>query len=334
MSAIIAPRRSNVFGKVPTTADLVDGEMGVNVVDGKIYQRSGAFVYQVGSKAEGTVKSVGIAPPLGFYSLSPPVIDSGVVEFHWFQPPNTPDTFLRAQGPLNPPSWTKLTNNDIPYEPDYIHGLSVSTNSTTIFISAGRAVIPTPNNPTVFYAGGSITSSRAANTTYHLYLDSTGAVTRSTIAPGAPYYLSARRRGTVSTTRYLGTVFTDSSGNYLPQKTRGEGNSVYTQYLYNVKASGVILAGGTDVTATDVSLAGRAPVTATDAEVLAVHLSSAGVVRLYNYNNTGFTVYCNIDKPNTQNSFTVSLDSTPKFQYDAVSGGVAWIYLLGYHYLR
>ena len=37
MASIFKPKRSTVLGRVPTTADLVDGEIGVNIPDQKVY---------------------------------------------------------------------------------------------------------------------------------------------------------------------------------------------------------------------------------------------------------------------------------------------------------
>lgn len=48
MTNVIAPRRTDTPSKVPTTSDLQDGELGVNVADGKIYQRMGSTIYLVG----------------------------------------------------------------------------------------------------------------------------------------------------------------------------------------------------------------------------------------------------------------------------------------------
>lgn len=351
MTVIVAPRRTSIMGKVPTIADLADGEMGVNLPDGKIYQRSGSFVFHVGSKEEGTVKSVGIAPPAGFIAAGGPVTSTGDVYFNWVHPPNTPDTFLRAEGPGLPPSWTTLRVSDIPDLPatrltsgtvdkarlpfpeDYIVGFAIKTTPTTIIVSSGEAFITSLGYP-LSHNGITITSGRTANTTYHLYLTGAGVIERSTVAPGTPYMRGARWRGTTESTRYLGTVFTDGSGNYLLQKTSLNSNSVFTQYLYNVKASGALLTNGTASAATDITLTGRVPVTATDVGVLAVHSGSSGFIRILNYDNTGFSVYSNVEVPGTQNNFLLSVDSTPKIQYNVTTGAAASIYLTGYQYLR
>lgn len=51
MATTIKPRRTTTASKVPTALDLQDGELGVNVTDGKTYVRSGLSVYLVGERA-------------------------------------------------------------------------------------------------------------------------------------------------------------------------------------------------------------------------------------------------------------------------------------------
>lgn len=51
MASTIKPRRTTTASKVPTASDLQDGELGVNVTDGKTYVRSGLSVYLVGERA-------------------------------------------------------------------------------------------------------------------------------------------------------------------------------------------------------------------------------------------------------------------------------------------
>lgn len=49
MPNVIKPKRSNVAAKVPTTADLASGEVGVNMADKKIYINNGGTITQVGA---------------------------------------------------------------------------------------------------------------------------------------------------------------------------------------------------------------------------------------------------------------------------------------------
>jgi hypothetical protein len=51
MASIFKPKRSTVLGRVPTTADLVDGEIGVNIPDQKVYIND-----------DGTIKIIAQAP--------------------------------------------------------------------------------------------------------------------------------------------------------------------------------------------------------------------------------------------------------------------------------
>jgi hypothetical protein len=51
MSSTIKPRRTTTAGKVPTTSDLVDGELAVNATDGTIFVRSGTSIVQLGKSS-------------------------------------------------------------------------------------------------------------------------------------------------------------------------------------------------------------------------------------------------------------------------------------------
>lgn len=53
MASPIKPRRTTTPGKVPTTADLTDGELAVNIADAKIYVRDGATIKEVANAAAG-----------------------------------------------------------------------------------------------------------------------------------------------------------------------------------------------------------------------------------------------------------------------------------------
>jgi hypothetical protein len=108
MANIIKPKRSSVPGKVPTTSDIVSGEIAINNVDSKIYQNNGTTVVQVGagkltalsdvvvtsptsgqslayngtnwvnsSAGAGTVTSVGITPGTGVTVSNSPITTSG-----------------------------------------------------------------------------------------------------------------------------------------------------------------------------------------------------------------------------------------------------------------
>jgi len=56
MSNIIKPKRSSVAGKVPTTSDIVSGEIAINSTDLKFYTNNGSSVVQIGA---GVLSSLG-----------------------------------------------------------------------------------------------------------------------------------------------------------------------------------------------------------------------------------------------------------------------------------
>jgi hypothetical protein len=53
MANIFKPKRSATASSVPTTGDLVDGELAVNIADQKIYLRNGGSVVEVANAAAG-----------------------------------------------------------------------------------------------------------------------------------------------------------------------------------------------------------------------------------------------------------------------------------------
>jgi hypothetical protein len=109
MANIIKPKRSSVAAKVPTTSDIVNGEIAINSTDKKIYTNAGGTVTQVGAGAltalsdvvvtsptngqaltyngtnwvnatgagSGTVTSVGITPGTGVTVSNSPITTSG-----------------------------------------------------------------------------------------------------------------------------------------------------------------------------------------------------------------------------------------------------------------
>lgn len=111
MANIIKPKRSNTAAKVPTTTELISGELGVNMADRKVYINNGTAVVQVGagnlsglgdvtvatptngqtltynstsgkwenttSAGSGTVTSVGITPGTGVTVSNSPITTSG-----------------------------------------------------------------------------------------------------------------------------------------------------------------------------------------------------------------------------------------------------------------
>jgi len=53
MANVFKPKRSGTAASVPTTANLIDGELAVNYTDQKIYLRNGASIIEVGNVAAG-----------------------------------------------------------------------------------------------------------------------------------------------------------------------------------------------------------------------------------------------------------------------------------------
>lgn len=360
MTVIVAPKRTTVAGKVPTMSDLAEWEMGVNLADRAIYVRGDTEVVRVAADNYGGTHLAVPAFTNVSYDGKYILLDSpgeatrlllGQVADWKYGPPLVDSTGLPGNQVLasgitgSMPSYKDLSADyiksgvfdpaRIPYEQDYIHGFYISTTSTTITVSAGKAYMP--NLARVVESSGTvITSSRSANTVYHLYINSVGNITRVTSGPGAPYYLTARRQGTNNGTRYLGSVATNSSGNYYLQKNSASSNLVVTSYLYNIKSDGLVLSNGVATATTDVPLNTRMPTTATAATVILQNntATSGGVVRVYNWDGSSFGVYTNIPNANDSSMFVIPVDDTPKFRYDTVAGGVAWAWLCGYTYER
>jgi hypothetical protein len=63
MANIIKPKRSTVAAKVPTTSDIVNGEIAINSTDKKIYTNAGGTITQVGAGAITALSDVVITSP-------------------------------------------------------------------------------------------------------------------------------------------------------------------------------------------------------------------------------------------------------------------------------
>jgi hypothetical protein len=70
MPNIIKPKRSSVAGKVPTTSDIVSGEIAINNTDSKIYQNNGTSVVQVGAGKLTALSDVVVTSPTSGQSLA------------------------------------------------------------------------------------------------------------------------------------------------------------------------------------------------------------------------------------------------------------------------
>ena len=63
MSNVIKPKRSDVTNKVPTTSDIVDGEIAINSADKKIYTNKAGTITQIGAGAVASLSDVNITSP-------------------------------------------------------------------------------------------------------------------------------------------------------------------------------------------------------------------------------------------------------------------------------
>ena len=55
MATVIKLKRSTTASAVPTTSDLADGEIGVNITDQKIYIRSGGSIVELATSSNAGV---------------------------------------------------------------------------------------------------------------------------------------------------------------------------------------------------------------------------------------------------------------------------------------
>lgn len=70
MANIIKPKRSSTLGKVPTTSDIVDGEIAINSADKKIYTNKAGTITQVGAGDLSGLGDVVITSPTNGQSLT------------------------------------------------------------------------------------------------------------------------------------------------------------------------------------------------------------------------------------------------------------------------
>lgn len=69
MPNIIKPKRSTVAAKVPTTSDIVNGEIAINSTDKKIYTNAGGTITQVGAGALTALSDVVVTSPTNGQNL-------------------------------------------------------------------------------------------------------------------------------------------------------------------------------------------------------------------------------------------------------------------------
>lgn len=219
---------------------------------------------------------------------------------------------------------------------DFISGFEIRTTATQIIVGPGRAVIQSTGQ--VASSGGTtITSSRSSNTWYHLYLSSSGVITRQSSAPNpVPYSGKARSDSFSPGRRYLGSVRT-SGTNYIIQHcppTFGSGPTKVT-FLHNTSVNSRIIGNGSSTTPTDVSLTSFAPENTTYTATFRIqNVHTSSIVRYYIWTGSEFTIYSNVGGLSSIVT-DVNTDGTPKIQYDVPAGGTAaFIDVLGYSFYR
>ena len=62
MATIIKLKRSTVADRVPTTSDLVDGEVGINIADKKIYVNNGGTIVEISDSTGGSEVGAHLIP--------------------------------------------------------------------------------------------------------------------------------------------------------------------------------------------------------------------------------------------------------------------------------
>ena len=62
MATVIKLKRSTVASRVPTTSDLVDGEVGINITDKRIYVINGCTIVQISDNTGGAEISAHLIP--------------------------------------------------------------------------------------------------------------------------------------------------------------------------------------------------------------------------------------------------------------------------------
>ena len=87
MPTAIKPKRSTTVGQIPGLSDLQDGEMAINIVDQKIYIRSGNNIETVASAATGAVPVLTLLNTSGQMTVNKRyVIDTSSAELTFAMP--------------------------------------------------------------------------------------------------------------------------------------------------------------------------------------------------------------------------------------------------------
>tara|TARA_Y100001951_G_scaffold21416_1_gene16337 strand:- start:56 stop:700 length:645 start_codon:yes stop_codon:yes gene_type:complete len=179
MATVIKLKRSTTASSVPTTSDLADGEVAINVVDKKVYVNNGGSIVEVANNiGSGDTLSVGDLVVTGNTDLGNAVSDTitlyGRVDSHIVPAAN--DTYDLGTSSLR---WRTAYLSASTLD---LGGATISSDgSGTITIAAAGATLPT----------GSLVGTKAIGTAD----GTTGAPTRE-----VPFYTNAGGLGSAATT--------------------------------------------------------------------------------------------------------------------------------------
>ncbi|WDI91912.1 hypothetical protein [Xanthomonas campestris] len=223
----------------------------------------------------------------------------------------------------------QLANQWLAMPPGYIDGMIIEwVSGSSIRVTAGVCTIP--GGGTLTY-GAALTKagvSLGANTWGHIYAylnGSTPDVEIVTASPSAPYSGRARTKAGDATRRYLGSIRTNASGSIYRFDARN-GQVIYMEEVVRP------LSGGTSATATTVSLAALLPPTSF-VSIASMNNTGTAAVR-YRPTGAGWSA------TNTGRMYgllagttvvgPLPTDTVQQIDYQADSGGIATLDVLGY----
>lgn len=234
-------------------------------------------------------------------------------------------------------TWSEMKDELAPaVDAGYITGFNWLAQDKSLSINPGEAYIP-GIDAVVKYAGGSVGGTIPNNSMLHLYLQTSGSVLASLTAPAPTAYHGTARHMTGNlNTRYLFSVRTRSSGNSLyVQRGITMGSAADVTFLHNVGVDGVLSNTFSSLSVTDMDCSPWAPAdTTTDISLRVRHTAGTGLLRLYCYTGSGFTVFTNANA-GSDLELLVPCDATPKFQADVTimsTTGALWV--MGFRMVR